>query len=77
MKSQWYELSTVIDTTNCFLSLDAIDFGSDFLIELRIVEMDAEEIRILKENCFAYLKQLLKQMFKRLPENMNIFKIYG
>lgn len=39
--------------------------------------MDAEEIRILKENCFAYLKPLLKQMIKRLPENMNIFKIYG
>lgn len=52
-------LSTSIDISNNFLPLNAIDFGSIFETELSN-EMVDEDIDILRENCFSYLKMLLK-----------------
>lgn len=69
-------LSTAIDISDSFLPLSAIDFGSAFESDLSSVELDDENIEILRENCFVYLKMLLKELIKRLPENMNLFKVY-
>lgn len=59
------ELSTVIDKSNCFLSLDAMDFRLDFEFELCKMEMDAEKIYLFKE------------MIKKLSENINVFRVYA
>lgn len=71
-----HNLSAAIDTPNSFLPLDAIDFGSAFESELSNVKMDDADIYAVRESCFSYLKMLLKEMITRLPENMNIFKVY-
>lgn len=70
-------LSIAIESSNSFLPLDVIDFGSDFETEISTVDMNEEEVRILKENCFVYLKKILKEMINRLPENMNVFKVFS
>lgn len=71
------KLKAAMDLADSFLSLDAIDYGAEFEIELNNIDMELDQEKILKENCFVYLKRLLKEMLNRLPENMTFFKIYG
>lgn len=68
--------NTAIDTPSSFLTLELIDFGSEFETSLSEFVVSDEEVYLLKENCFIYLKMLLKEMLNRLPDNINIFKVY-
>ena len=62
-------LKTAIDKEDSFLSINEIDFG---------VEFDEDQISILNENCFMYVKKkLLKEMLLLLSENVKIFKVFG
>lgn len=58
------ELSTVIDKSNCFLHIDAMDFRLDFEFQLNKMEMDVEEIRILKKLSCINKKKLLRDYKK-------------
>lgn len=49
-------LNTAIDLSDSFLSLEAMDYGTEFEKEIKDSTLTSDEITILKENCFIYLK---------------------
>ena len=54
-----FRSKTAIDKEDSFLSINEMDFGVEFEQELKNVKIDKDQISILKENCFMYLRNAL------------------
>lgn len=72
----FFNILDILEDQNSLLTLNAIDFGSEFERELSNCSLVSDEILTLKENCLQYFKKLLFEMVNRLPENLYIFKQY-
>lgn len=64
------KLQVILDSENSYLSYDLMNFGYNFENEI-ISNLNVLKI---KSQCFLFLKKLLLQLAKRLPQNMKFFR---
>ncbi|KAF7998487.1 hypothetical protein HCN44_010895 [Aphidius gifuensis] len=57
-----------------YLSIDNINYGTEFSQELQKSSLSSEVMKRLKKDCCNYLIRLLYEMKNRLPENMEKFE---
>ncbi|ERL87806.1 hypothetical protein D910_05195 [Dendroctonus ponderosae] len=67
-------LNDTMEYKQHFLGIDDCDFGFQFSTELNNLKLPFHISQILKNKCLEFIKVLLKELIKRMPIHLDVFR---
>ena len=74
MSTDLEKVSTFAQKQACYLPIDACNYGVSYYAGLLDLKVTNEKKNVVEDRAFKYIKTLLLELIKRLPQNLKHFK---